>query len=178
MTDASGTTTYAYNNNNRLQRKGTPQGALNYLYDSVGDVQEVFADDWASGGVDTQYGYDALNRMSSVRALSDSNLVSNYTYDAVGNLSTVAYPNGVTHTYTYNNLNRLTNLNVSCGTTASGCVTNSATYAYTLGPAGNRTAVSELGGRHVTYGYDDLYRLTSETIAGGASQNGTIGYVY
>src|SRR6185312_13097834 len=28
------------------------------------------------------------------------------------------------------------------------------------------------------YGYDDLYRLTSETIAGATSQNGTIGYSY
>jgi RHS repeat-associated protein len=30
----------------------------------------------------------------------------------------------------------------------------------------------------VNYAYDDLYRLTSETISGGASQNGTVGYQY
>jgi YD repeat-containing protein len=32
--------------------------------------------------------------------------------------------------------------------------------------AGHRTSVTELSGRTVNYGYDNLYRLTSETIAG------------
>lgn len=94
MTDASGTTNYTYDANNRLQHKVTPEGGLNYSYDNVGDVGEVFADNWNSGGVDTRYAYDALNRMSSVTALSDfgpiGNIVSNYTYDAVVNLATVA----------------------------------------------------------------------------------------
>ena len=61
-----------------------------------------------------------------------------------------------------------------------------ASYAYTLGPSGNRTGVTELNGRTVTYTYDDLYRLTSETIAAaqgatftcGTSQCGTVGYLY
>ena len=48
----------------------------------------------------TSYGHDVLNRMSQVTALSDfgtiGNIVSSYTYDPVGNLATVAYPNGVT----------------------------------------------------------------------------------
>jgi YD repeat-containing protein len=32
--------------------------------------------------------------------------------------------------------------------------------------------------RTVNYGYDDLYRLTSETIANATSQNGSISYTY
>jgi RHS repeat-associated protein len=36
--------------------------------------------------------------------------------------------------------------------------------------------VAELSGRTVTYGYDDLYRLTSETIAGASTQNGAVSY--
>ena len=51
-------------------------------------------------------------------------------------------------------------------------------YAYTLGTAGNRLSVTELGGRTVSYAYDDLYRLTSETISGSSSQNGAISYQY
>jgi RHS repeat-associated protein len=51
-------------------------------------------------------------------------------------------------------------------------------YTYTLGPSGNRLSVVELSGRTVNYGYDDLYRLTSETISGAASQNGTIAYQF
>jgi hypothetical protein len=54
-----------------------------------------------------------------------------------------------------------------CGSAAApGCGppnTAIASYAYTLGAAGNRLSVAELSGRTVNYGYDDLYRLTSET---------------
>jgi len=39
-------------------------------------------------------------------------------------------------------------------------------------------SVQELSGRTVQYAYDDLYRLTSETIAGAAAQNGTVNYQY
>jgi RHS repeat-associated protein len=54
-----------------------------------------------------------------------------------------------------------------------------ASYSYALGPAGNRTAVTEFGGRMVTYTYDDLYRLTSESIANDPhGVNGNISYSY
>ena len=58
--------------------------------------------------------------------------------------------------------------------------TNLASYAYTLGPAGNRTSVVELSGRNVNYGYDDIYRLTSEAISNDptAANNGSINYQY
>jgi hypothetical protein len=71
----------------------------------------------------------------------------------------VAYPNGVTTTYTYNLLNRLTQVAATTNTSAL------AAYAYSPGPTGNRTGVVELNGRSITYGYDDVYRLTSETIS-------------
>lgn len=105
-----------------------------------------------------------------------------YGYDPVGNLASVAYPNGVTTTYTYNLLNRLTQV---ASTTSNDAL---AAYAYTLGAAGNRTGVVELTGRSVTYGYDDVYRLTSETITAlsagtftcgtGGAKCGAIGYTY
>jgi YD repeat-containing protein len=58
-----------------------------------------------------------------------------------------------------------------------------ASYAYTLDAAGHRTAVTELSGRTVNYAYDNLYRLTSETIACGgtgtpACAPGTVSYTY
>lgn len=83
-------------------------------------------------------------------------------------------PPSVQHTYTYNTLNRLTELTVA---NAGGPI---ARYTYTLGPSGNRTKVVELGGRSVDYAYDDLYRLTGETIVGDPdpTKNGAIGYVY
>lgn len=68
-----------------------------------------------------------------------------------------------------------------CGTGAPGCGpanTPVRSYAYTLGATGNRLSVAELSGRTVNYGYDDLYRLTSETVAGTASENGTVSYTF
>jgi YD repeat-containing protein len=49
-----------------------------------------------------------------------------------------------------------------------------------LGAAGNRLSVTETGGREATYTYDDLYRLTSETITGDLSPtlNGVVAYSY
>jgi hypothetical protein len=52
-----------------------------------------------------------------------------------------------------------------------------ASYAYTLGATGNRTQVVEITGRTVNCAYDDLYRLTSETI-GNSANNGAITYQF
>jgi RHS repeat-associated protein len=116
------------------------------------------------------YDYDILNRLSEVKdnRLSGSQNTS-YSYDAVGNLQSYSYPNTVTTSYAYNNLNRLTTMTVSNPNV------NLASYAYTLGASGNRTQVVENNGRTVNYAYDDLYRLTSETIA-NSSNNGSISY--
>src|SRR5208282_5162688 len=52
-------------------------------------------------------------------------------------------------------------------------------YAYTLGLSGNRLTVAELSGRSVAYGYDSLYRLTSENVtADPNNHNGTTSYLY
>jgi YD repeat-containing protein len=85
----------------------------------------------------------------------------------------VKYPNGVVHGYTYDTRNRLTNLGVTKSSS------NLFGYNYTLDAAGHRTQVTELSGRTVNYGYDSIYRLTSETIAGDPNNvNGAASYVY
>jgi YD repeat-containing protein len=76
-----------------------------------------------------------------------------------GNLQDYSYPNGVTSSSAHNSLNRLTAMTLNTPLSAL------ASYSYTLGPTGNRTAVTELGGRTINYTYDDLYRLTNEAIA-------------
>jgi RHS repeat-associated protein len=85
-----------------------------------------------------------------------------HAYDSNGNRSSVTQPNGVLTAYTYDALNRLTNL--SATRPASG--TTILTQALTLGPAGNRTRIVEHDGSVKDYGYDALYRLTSETVSG------------
>ncbi len=72
---------------------------LNYSYDAANNISETFADNFSSGGVDTRYTYDGLNRMATAVAISDvgavGNITTSYTYDAVGDLATVTYGNGV-----------------------------------------------------------------------------------
>ena len=51
-------------------------------------------------------------------------------------------------------------------------------YTYTLGPSGNRTRVEENTGRVVDYTYDNLCRLTQETITDPVLGNETITYTY
>jgi RHS repeat-associated protein len=171
MTDATGTTTYQYDARDRLTSKATPFGTLAYTHDAAGNLLTMRSSN--AEGISVDYAYDALNRLSSV---ADNRLEAGttaYAYDANGNLESTTLPNQVRSAYTYDNLNRLTNLSVTRGVTLAG-------YAYTLGAAGNRLSVTEHTGRSVAYGYDALYRLTSETVGGDpvAAGNGAVGYTY
>ena len=86
-------------------------------------------------GTSVNYSYDVLNRVSTV---IDNRLTfgtTTYSYDNAGNLQGYLYPNGVQTSYTYNTLNRLTNVALNKGSAL-------ASYAYALGAAGNRTAVT------------------------------------
>jgi len=99
--------------------------------------------------------------------------VTTRNYDAVGSLQNFVYPNGVTHAYSYDTLNRLT----QTGSSKNGSAISN--YAYTLGAAGNRLTVAELSGRTVNYGYDSLYRLTTETVtADPSNHNFTNAFTY
>jgi len=174
MIDASGTTIYGnYDNNGHVTDISSLGGRLFYTYDPAGNMTEI------STGSNVFYTYDALNRLSTVTTHDRQNntLVTTYTYDNVGNLASVTYPNGVVHNYTYDTRNRLTNLGVNG--TVSGAPGAIASYAYTLDAAGHRTGVAELSGRKVSFGYDNLYRLTSETIASDPNAvNGAVSYTY
>ncbi len=172
MADQSGNTSYTYDNRNRLLTKATPFGTLGYSYDALNLLSITSSN---LNGAAMTYTYDTLNRLATVK---DASGTTTYNYDPVGNLANFVYPNGVQHSYTYDAQNRLTQMGASQNVTAL------SSYTYTLGATGNRLSVAELSGRNVSYGYGDLYRLTSETIACAVatpnctSQKGSIGYVY
>jgi RHS repeat-associated protein len=91
-----------------------------------------------------------------------ANHTSTYTYDADKSLTKTTYAD---QSFTQ------TNYDAKGGALSS--------YSYSLGPAGNRLTVAELSGRTVAYGYDALYRLTSETVtADPTGHNGTASYTY
>jgi RHS repeat-associated protein len=80
----------------------------------------------------------------------------------------LVYPNGVSSSFTYDSLNRVTQAGLNKGSAL-------ATYNYTLGATGNRQAAVESSGRMVNWNYDGIYRLTQETISGGTA-NGAVSY--
>ena len=178
MADAGGSSTYGYDGRNRLtsksERWNLPSGArytsiLNYNYDALGNLTNIVSSD--PNGVNVRYGYDGLSRLNAVGDAGAG--TTGYGYDAVGNLQSCTYPNLVHSEYQYDALNRLTNLN------SSQLLAPIANYAYTVGLAGNRlTATEQLFASGINaqlktinriYTYDDIYRLTSETINGTPS---------
>jgi RHS repeat-associated protein len=173
MTDASGTTVYQYDNRHRLISKATPNGTLTYTYDGVGNLASLRSSN--ANGASVDYSYNQLNRLSTVTDNRLGGGTTSYTYDAIGTMRSYVLTNGVKSNYSYDALMRLTNLTVKNLATAT-----IADYAYTLGPAGNRLAVTELSGRHVAYTYDDVYRLSGETISNdpAGTTNGAISYSY
>jgi RHS repeat-associated protein len=162
MTDASGTTTYTYDNMDRLKTKATPPGTLTYTYDTAGNVASMNSSN--ANGVSVAYTYDSLNRLATVvdNRLPVGQNTTTYSYDPASNLATVTYPNGLSSTFGYDTLNRMTDLNG---------------YHYQLGATGNRQYATEPGGRRVDWTYDGIYRLTNETISlDPRGKNGAVGY--
>ena len=160
-TDARGATTYAYDARARLASVTYPDGRrLEYAYDAAGNRTELKAT-VGGGTVVVRYAYDRLNRLETVTDPNGRAYVLGY--DPNGNRASLEYPNGIATTYTYSALNRLTRL---VAQQAGGAVVHS--EAYTLGPAGHRGQVVEADGTTRVHTYDDLFRLTGETVTGPA----------
>jgi len=183
MTDNSGLTTYTYDSymGKYLVKKAGPEGTLNYAYAAGGQLTWVYTTDKngapETNGVNIGYQYDKTN--GTLSAVTDNilNSTTAYTYDTYsGNLNVCAYPNGVTTTYNYDPDNRLTWVGMANNT---GTINS---FGYTLAPAGNKTGVAENNGRTVAWVYDNLYRLTNETVTNNpvssTSPNYNAGYSY
>jgi RHS repeat-associated protein len=160
------TSTVRFPYHHRRNGRATPEGTLSYTYFPTGKVETIASSN--PHGVSTAYTWDDQNRLSTV---VDGNLsgqnTTTYTYDSASNLVTAAYPNNLTSTYTYDALNRLTEL----------ATPPVADYKYTLGATGIRTNATELNeatqapGRTLQWSYDNIYRLTGETITGDPANN-------
>ncbi len=164
--DSYGTTSFTYSDMDELIKVSYPNGtSVEYTYDETGRLTDVTT---AYGT--TSYGYDALDRL--VKVTDRNGNVTTYSYDANGNRTALNYANGVTVSYKYDKLNRLTSETAvdKDGNTVS-------KYEYTLGKAGERLKVTELA-RTVEYTYDELYRLTSEKITKSDNSVTQIAYTY
>ncbi|GAB5562177.1 MAG: hypothetical protein SynsKO_38240 [Synoicihabitans sp.] len=161
----------------RTDYKDTAAGRLDYGYYANNLLEDVVSSN--ADGVNIGYRYDDANRLAFVDDATAGipAATSSYTYNNNGSLETLTTPNDVTHTYTYDTLNRLRTLNVSHSSLG---VLNG--YDYTLRASGHRASVAEGPAptgplRNVTYSYDETYRLTGETISGDLNgNNGTVTY--
>ena len=145
------TLSLTYDGFNRITRTDCDGHSNSYSYDDNGNCTKVN---------NTSYTYDGLNRLTSVK-LSGKTIT--YTYRKDSKLSKVSYPNGMTTTYGYDKVGRLTSkqTKLSNGTVVAG-------YSYTLDKVGNileQTANEPYGGISLTneelsYTYNSGNRIT------------------
>ncbi len=179
-TDARGTTTYSYDLRDRLLTLtqpgfGSATASLGYTYDGNGNRLTLTAT-IGSQTHTTSYTYDDAGRLDVVT--DPAGRPYDHGYDPNGNRQSLAHPNGVQTAYAYDTLNRLTNLSTNHPSSSRFIQS----YAFTLGPAGNRTRIVEAQGlpqqRTLDYSYDALYRLTGESVTEslGLAYSKTFGY--
>jgi RHS repeat-associated protein len=181
VTDQVGTRTLSYLSNRWLQSasydfSGNGLSAaqeVDYSYNADGTVSSVT---WKNGGTTVAswgYSYDGAGRISSIsNSFSET---TNFTYDGEGKLLTQSNANGTSHAITYNDSRGWPTL---LEEKASGTDFASYSLVYDSGSntVGNLTGVTEIDSSTMTYGYDALYRLTSEVRAGTNSYSTSYGY--
>jgi RHS repeat-associated protein len=161
LTVASGTTSYTFDELNRLETVTDPDGGVTaYTYDAVGNRASVT---YPNGTV-AEYTYDALNRLTYLEnRKSSGEVISSYAYTLgpAGNRVQVVENNGRTVDYTYDGLYRLVQEDIS------DAANGAETIAYTYDAFGNRLTKTD-GSGTIVYAYDANDRLISETGPAGA----------
>ena len=102
----------SYDAAGRLVSLSDPTGNVTYSYDANGNVLNVID----TGGTISRE-YDALDRVTRYTD-ARGNTIS-YTYDTVGNLTSMTYPDGKTVHYSYDAADRLTSVTDWAGRTTS-----------------------------------------------------------
>ena len=165
--DGTGTTTFSYDDANRLKTVIDPANKrITYTYNAAGQRRTMTE---PGGGVFT-YSYTDAGQLDWL--VNPQNQPTTFAYDAAGQLTQKNLANGTLASHTYDSAGQLTNLKNQ--ETTSGTVISSFTYTYDK--VGNRTSVNEGSGNTVDWTYDDVYRLRNEKRAGSNAYNTTFSY--
>ena len=152
----SGTTTFAYDETNRLRAVTEPGGGeTNYTYDVIGNLLRTAYPNHTR----TDRSYDSLDRIVRLEnRRPDSSIMSGFTYalGPIGNRLSVTEDGGRSTSYSYDSLYRLTQER----TTELG--TPDRTTSYTYDRNGNRTAKIDSATGVTNYVYDANDRLLTE----------------
>jgi RHS repeat-associated protein len=154
MEDESGTSTYTYDENDRLLKilKGNTT-QISYDYDQVGNVTSVT--DLKGNAV--AYTYDKASRMETV---SNTGKTTTYTYDENGRRKSITYDGGVSEQYTYDKDNQLTQLQ---NKKPNDSIVSEYSYTYDL--AGRQLSKTDSYGT-TSYEYDKAGRINKVTAPG------------
>jgi RHS repeat-associated protein len=157
----------------------TGEGALPLRSESFGydaDGNQTSATDW--DGNTTDYAYNAADELTSqtVPVSSASSETTSYGYDAAGNRTSVTGGNGNTTWTTYNSWNLPES--VVEPTVAAAPTTADTTWTTAYNANGEPATVTEPGGVTLSYGYDPLGDITSESGSGASASTPNRSFTY
>jgi RHS repeat-associated protein len=153
---------FQYDKNNHLLNETKGQNILEFNYDAIGNIIKSTR---TNGNQTTQIGftYDTENRLESIT--KELLPLSNYTYNPVGNISSIQLGNG---NYTNIEFNAAQQVTAFKNYTNSGQVLNE--FVYTYDPNGNQISViTEKGTNSVEY--DKLNQIIKENLSDGTIIN-------
>ncbi|MFZ1984808.1 MAG: hypothetical protein WAU91_10375, partial [Desulfatitalea sp.] len=167
VTDPSGTVAYSYDTDGRLESETRTLNGIQYVtqydYDDAGNLRSMVY----PTGQTIEYRPDPSDpaRIGAVVLNGTQTLASNLAYKPFGPVSAMTLGNGLQTVRTYDK-------NYQLKTITAATVMN---RTYTPDNVGNIEAITDNldTTRSQSFGYDDLYRLTSAT-----GVYGTIGYAY
>jgi len=156
IVDASGTTSWGFDNASRLTSLNTPQGNMTYTFDNAGKRATM-----VEGVGTTSYYYDADSRLTSLsNPYSETTSLS---YDAASRLTQKTFASGAYDSMGYDSRDRMTSLyhKNSSGTTLS-----SESYSYDY--ASNMTSKT-VDSLTTSYTVDAINQLLTESNTGYSS---------
>ncbi|WP_459195784.1 RHS repeat domain-containing protein [Wukongibacter baidiensis] len=164
-------TTYGYDNRNRLKTVTVDGETTTYTYYADGARNNILY----PGGVGTEYIYDGMNNLISLKNVEFSGVINefSYTYDGVRNQLTKVDTNGTT-TYTYDKLNRLETVSEPDGNQVTYTfddngniktkdLVHPANYTYTFKQGGAIQEMNGITSHTISYNNDASNKLTSVT---------------
>ena len=146
---------FTYNDLNQLSQVDVTQDTKDYIvsyeYDKVGNKTEIT---YPESYYYYSRTYDAFNRLDQVKD-RDDNVIADYTYDDLNRSTRRDYLNTTWTTYTYNDVDWLTDL-----TNWQTQTVTISSFDYTQDNVGNRLTMATSFGTQ-TYSYDKIYEVTS-----------------